>query len=453
MKGQENGTKPVWWEADREERKSDEMTIKVTLNMSSLLMDFGYSDIAVLEAVQQPWTVGSRTGNISLTLANTGNITGSFGAVPLGCCLAMSFCSPSSMPQDSGITLTSNSTSQVPIAPGANSTFWFTVGAPSLIHQLSCSLSKHTVAELTLSHLHAAHTSASEVNSSAGVSGVCNFNVTLDGVVTPPLTSVFIVSIPSSPPPPPPSPPRPPPPPSPPPRPPPPIPHIAPTLTFEMIFQGILPGDVDATFLQRYRAAIAATAQVPASQVTILSYGANRRRLLAGTGIQTQVVFNASISTTAADQFSSMLSTPESVLASDPTLVEIAGPVTVSSVGNPTLVTLSPPPPPPQSPPPPVLPPPPPPLASPPPLLLPPGVTIAPSPPPRPPSPPPPQQSPPPPPGGGSNSPSPSALSPPSSTSGSTPPPPDDGVRSAYRCAVKAICRKRGRELSHDTKC
>lgn len=39
----------------------------------------------------------------------------------------------------------------------------------------------------------------------------------------------------------------------------------------------------------RYKAAIAAAAQVSVGQVTVLGYGASRRRLLAGTGLQTQV--------------------------------------------------------------------------------------------------------------------------------------------------------------------
>jgi hypothetical protein len=104
-------------------------SLQVELNATALGMDFGYSELSVTLATQQPWGPGSYSGVIAITLANTGNITGVFGAAPTACCLGDTICPPGSSVNSSGVTITGGMTTS--LGGGASCTFLFTVGGLS----------------------------------------------------------------------------------------------------------------------------------------------------------------------------------------------------------------------------------------------------------------------------------------------------------------------------------
>ena len=46
---------------------------------------YGYSSITLISSGADPWTPGSLTGTLSVTLQNSGNVTGQFTVTPNGC--------------------------------------------------------------------------------------------------------------------------------------------------------------------------------------------------------------------------------------------------------------------------------------------------------------------------------------------------------------------------------
>ncbi|KAK9906530.1 hypothetical protein WJX75_003380 [Coccomyxa subellipsoidea] len=198
----------------------------------------------------------------------------------------------------------------------------------------------------------------------SSLSGSLSFPVLNNG-------SVQGFQIPSAPPPPSP-PPRPPPPPSPPPPPPAPPPPpigITPWLNFTATFPSLTATDATTTFQSRYRNAIATSAHVPASQVTIRVASGSRRRLMTSSlAIITIVSFGQNDLLQLADHYSALLQTQNltAIFGSDPSFQASVGAALFSGMID-NLVFVPPPPPPSPPPPPPPSPPAPPPAPRPPP--------------------------------------------------------------------------------------